>query len=57
MSSRMRVKIFTTHQGYLSIETGATEVFESKHVMPRVVCTSRYLDSEKHISAYACIYA
>ena len=48
MSSRMHVKIFTTRQGYLSIETCATAVFVSELVMPCVVRTSRCLNQEKH---------
>ena len=56
MSSRMHGKIFTTHEGYSSIETHAGATITNKHVMPHVVCTSRYLDQEKHTGAYICIY-
>ena len=55
-SSRMHVKIFTTCQGYSSIETRALAVFASNCIAPRVVQMSRYLDREKHIGAYVCIY-
>ena len=46
----------TTHQGYLSIETRATAVFTSKCVVPSVVCMSRYLDKEKNIGTYVCMF-
>ena len=51
----MHVKIFTTRQGYLSIETCATAVFTSECVVPRVVRMSRYLNQEKHTGAYSII--